>query len=220
MAHPADQLVHRLRPAAGAARGALVLLHGRGTDENDLMALLDVLDPQHQLVGVTPRAPLQLPPGGHHWYRVARVGYPDPATFYATLLTLSAWLDQLPGLLGVPWPRTVLGGFSLGAVMAYTTGLARGRPRPAGIMALSGFIPTVEGLALDLESSRGLPVAIAHGSADPVIEVGFGRDARDRLSAAGLDVEYHEAPVAHHIDPRTLPELTVWLGRVLAGAGA
>jgi len=210
-----NELAHVLRPAAGDPQGALVLLHGRGTDEHDLLALLDVLDPGRRCVGVCPRGPLRLPPGGNHWYAVQRVGHPDPSTFLQTLSTLSSWLDALPSELGVPWAQTVLGGFSQGAVMAYSAGLAEGRPSPAGIMALSGFLPTVEGFALDLASRPGLPVAIAHGSADPVIEVDFGRRARDTLSQAGLAVEYHEAPVAHHIDPRALVELEGWVRRTL-----
>jgi phospholipase/carboxylesterase len=79
------------------------------------------------------------------------------------------------------------------------------------VLALSGFIPEVEGWTPDLVWRRDLPVLIAHGSADPVISVDFARDARRRLEAAGLPVEYHETPMAHTIDPRVLPDLQRWL---------
>lgn len=205
--------MHRIRPAAGEPRGALVLLHGRATDEHDLQPLIDVLDPERRLVGVTPRGPLELPPGGRHWYSVRRIGYPDPETFHATMAQVGDFLDQLPEQLGVPWERTVIGGFSQGAVMSYALGLGRGRPAPAGVMALSGFIPTVEGFELDLDGHRAVPVTIAHGTFDPVISVEFGREARDRLQGAGLEVSYHESPMAHSIDPRLLGELQAWLAR-------
>ena len=78
------ELAHRIRPAAGEPRGALVLLHGRGADENDLYPLLDLIDPKRRLVGLTPGGPLSLPPGGRHWYLVPRVGYPDHDTFHAS----------------------------------------------------------------------------------------------------------------------------------------
>src|SRR5262249_41459902 len=71
-------LGHRLRPARGDARGALVLLHGRGADEHDLYPLFDQLDPDRSLLGVTVRGPLALPPGGAHWYVVHEIGRPDP----------------------------------------------------------------------------------------------------------------------------------------------
>jgi phospholipase/carboxylesterase len=210
---------HHHRPAGGEPDGALILLHGRGTDEFDLVPLLEALDPEHRLVGLTPRAPLSLPPGGAHWYIVRQVGYPDPDTFFESLAGVSSWLDLLPEELGIPWERIVLGGFSMGAVMSYSIGLGPGRPTPAGIMALSGFIPTVEGFELELERARGVPVAIAHGTVDDVISVEFGRDARDRLEAAGADVLYRESPVPHTIDPAIIPDLREWLVKTVPPSG-
>ena len=87
-------LVYRERLAQGDAAGLLVLHHGRGADEQDLLPLADVLDPQRRVHVVAPRAPLRLPGGpGYHWYLVPRVGYPDPDTFHAAYRKLE---DQLP----------------------------------------------------------------------------------------------------------------------------
>jgi phospholipase/carboxylesterase len=209
---------HRLRTPAGDPEGAIVLFHGRGADEHDLFPLIDMLDPERRLLGVTARGPLALPPGGAHWYIVRRVGFPDPDTFQDTYDALTPWLDALLAEHGVPHDRTVLGGFSQGAVMAYALGLGAGRPRRAGILALSGFVPTVDGFALDLEAAAGLPVAIGHGAYDPVISVEFGRDARDRLAAAGADVTYRESPMPHAIDPAFLRDLPDWLVGAVADA--
>ena len=207
---------HQLRPAAGDPDGALILLHGRGTSEFDLLPLLEELDPQRRLVGLTPRGPLSLLPGGAHWYQVERVGYPDPATFLEAFARLGAWLDQVPVELGLPWERIALGGFSMGAVMSYSEALGPRRPTPAAIMAMSGFIPTVEGFELELDRARGLPVAIVHGTADPVISVEFGREARRRLEAAGAHVTYRESPLPHTVDPAAIPILRDWLAGVIA----
>jgi phospholipase/carboxylesterase len=215
-----ESLAFRVREPDGDPHGLLVLHHGRGTDENDLFPLLDALDPERRLLGVTPRAPLHLPPGGAHWYVVPRVGYPDPATFQATYATLSAWHDALASQTGIAPERTVLGGFSQGGVMSYALGLGPDRPRPAGILALSGFIPTVPGWAPDLE--RPLPrFAIGHGTADPVIPVDFAREAIECLRSAGgdhpADILYREYPLPHTIDPAFLQdELVPWLRETLA----
>jgi phospholipase/carboxylesterase len=213
-----DDLAHAVRPAAGEPEGALVLLHGRGTSEHDIAPLLDQLDPDRRLVGIAPRGPLELPPGGVHWYSVRRVGFPEPDTFLPTYERLGAWFDALPGALGVPVERTVLGGFSQGAVMAYALGLGEGRPRPAALVALSGFMPTVEGFALDLEALDGYPVAIGHGTFDPVIEIGHGRAARERLEEAGADVLWRESPVQHTLDAEVLPDLRRFVEESLGGA--
>lgn len=204
-------LQHQLRRPSGQPEGALVLLHGRGTNEFDLLPLLDALDPARRLVGVTARAPLELTPGGFHWYVSRAVGYPDHDTFHSTYVALTSFLDSLPEALGVPWTRTVLGGFSQGSVMSYAAGLGAGRFAPAGILALSGFMPAVEGFELELTGREGFPVAIGHGVYDPVISVEFGRDARSRLESAGADVLYREAPVMHGIDPSFIPVLQDWL---------
>ncbi|HET8872375.1 MAG TPA: hypothetical protein VFM83_01705 [Gaiellaceae bacterium] len=204
---------YQVREAAGEPSGALVLFHGRGADEHDLNPLLDLLDPDRRLLGVTPRGPLALPPGGAHWYALHQVGYPDRDTFLATYDEVGAWLDGFLAEHGVSHDATALGGFSQGAVMAYSFSLGRGRPRPAALIALSGFIPTVEGFELDL--SEIPPVAIGHGTYDPVIPVEFGRQARKILEDAGAAVLYREYPLPHAVDPRFLVELRPWLAQAL-----
>jgi len=205
-----DSLAYRLRPAAGEAEGALLLFHGRGVDENDLFPLLDSLDPERRLVGATPRGPLSLPPGGAHWYSFREVGSPDKETFDASYELVGGWLAGFAEETGVPPERMVLGGFSQGAVMAYALGLGQGSPRPAGLIALSGFIPTVEGFELDLSPPLP-PAAIGHGTLDPVISVEWSRRAKQRLEQAGADVLYREYPLPHAVDPGYLSELSTWL---------
>jgi phospholipase/carboxylesterase len=200
------------RPAEGELHGALVLLHGRGADEYDLFPLLDALDPERRLLGITPRGPLSLPPGGAHWYRLGGIPTPDPGTFFPTFEAAAAFLDALP----VPMERVVLGGFSQGAVMSWALGLGTGRQRPAAIMALSGFLPEVEGFELDLTGLDGYPIAIAHGSLDPVIPVEFSRAAVERLRTAGAALRWRETPVPHTIDPRVLPELQAFVAAAIA----
>jgi phospholipase/carboxylesterase len=207
-----EALIHRVRPGTPVPLGALVLLHGRGADEHDLYSLLDVLDPQRRLLGVTPRGPLGSPPGGAHWYVSRQAGYPDPDTFRSTYRLVTAWLDALAEHTGVPPERIVIGGFSQGAAMSYALGLGPDRPRPAAIVALSGSIPTIEGFEIDL--GRPLPpVAIGHGTYDELIPVEFARRARDLLERAGAAVRYHESPLGHTIDPMFLVELVPWIRR-------
>jgi phospholipase/carboxylesterase len=207
-------LDYQVREAEGEPAGALVLFHGRGADEHDLFPLLDYLDPEKRLFGVTPRGPFSFPPGGAHWYALREVGFPDQETFQTTYRDVGAWLDGFLEERGIAHDQTVLGGFSQGAVMAHSFSLGKGRPRPAALIALSGFIPSVDGFELDLKEIP--PVAIGHGTFDPIISVEFGRRARTLLENAGAAVIYREYPLPHAIDPRFLTELRPWVASAAA----
>jgi phospholipase/carboxylesterase len=110
----------------------------------------------------------------------------------------------------------VLGGFSMGSAMSFALGLGGDRPVPAGILAFSGFIPSVPGWEPDLASRTGLPVFIAHGSGDPVIDVAFARRAHDGLTAGGLEVDYHESGGVHEIEARNAGAAAEWLRQTFA----
>jgi phospholipase/carboxylesterase len=210
------ELVYEQRPAAGEAEGLLVLHHGRGTDERDLLGLADALDPERRLHVASPRAPLQLPGSpGYHWYLVPRVGHPDHDTFQAAREALAGLHDGLWAETGIEPGLTVFGGFSLGAVMSYAMALSAYRPAAAGILAFSGFIPIVEDWRPSLEDRRDTAVFVAHGRNDPIIEIGFARGARELLEGAGLEVTYRESDVGHQIDPSHLADATTWLAETL-----
>jgi phospholipase/carboxylesterase len=204
------------RPSAGDPEGLLLLHHGRGADERDLIGLAEVLDPERRFHAVTPGGPLRLPGWpGRHWYSVPRVGYPDHETFHASRDALADFHTRTWERLGVGPERTVLGGFSMGTVMSYALGLAGDRPAPAGILAFSGFIPTVAGWEPSLADRIGLPVFIAHGRNDNVMPIDFARNARDLLEGAGLEVDYNESEAGHQIDPGHLPAARGWLADTL-----
>ncbi len=207
-------LTAQVRQAAGEPDGALVLFHGRGADEHDLFPLLDALDPERRLAGATPRGPLSLPPGGAHWYVLGGIGTPERTTFDASYAAATEWLDGFLAEHGLSPDRLVLGGFSQGGVMAYSVGLGAGRPRPAAIAAFSSFVPTVEGFELDLSPPLP-PVAIGHGSLDPVIGVEWGRRAKEILEGAGAEVLYRETPMYHQIDPDFVRDVAAWIEQII-----
>jgi phospholipase/carboxylesterase len=209
------------RPARSEPHGLLVLHHGRGSDEQDLIGLAPVLDPEERLHVVAPRAPLRVPGSpGYHWYLVPRVGYPDADSFRAAYGELAAFHDELWERSGVGPERTVLGGFSMGTVMSYALGLGGDRRAPTGILALSGFVPTVDGWQPSLEDRRDTQVLIAHGRRDMVIPVAFARRAHELLEQAGLAVDYRESEAAHHVDPGDIPRVIAWLDRTIANRAA
>lgn len=212
-----EPLFHLRREAAGDPEGLLVLHHGRGTDERDLLGLSDHLDPERRLLVVTPRAPLVLPGSpGYHWYLVPRVGYPDKQTFEEARTALAQLHDQLWEETGLGPERTVLGGFSMGAVMSYATALSAERPAVTGILAFSGFVPTVEGWEPSLADRAGTRAFVSHGRRDPVISFEFAERARELLEAGGLEVTYRASELGHQIDPTHLRDAAAWLDEALS----
>jgi phospholipase/carboxylesterase len=213
-----EPLVFLERPAAAKPEGLLVLHHGRGTDEHDLLGLADVLDPEQRLHVVTPRAPLILPGSpGYHWYLVPRVGYPDPDTFHAARAALVDLHDGLWEQTGIDPSRTVLGGFSMGTVMSYAMALGADRPAVAGILAFSGFVPIVDGWQPRFDDRLDTRAFVAHGRRDPIMKIEFAHSAREQLEAGGLDVDYHESDVAHQIEPAHVVAAVEWLSGALRG---
>jgi phospholipase/carboxylesterase len=212
------ELPHLVREPTGDPEGALILLHGRGVDERDLYPMLDELDPERMLFGMTPGAPItNQPPGGRHWYVIEQVGQPDEESFVRSLEMLCRFLDDELRHRGISWEKTVIGGFSQGAAVACAVALGMGRPRPAGLLMMSGFYPMVRGWKLDPPAKRGLPAYVTHGAYDPMIPVGFGRRARDLLEEGGLYVTYREARVQHSIDFALVGEIRDWVGSVISG---
>jgi phospholipase/carboxylesterase len=207
------------RAAAGPADGLLVLHHGRGSDEHDMLGLGNALDPDRRLHIVAPRGPLTLPGWpGYHWYQVPRVGYPDPGTFRTSYAELAQLHDEVWERTGLGPERTVLGGFSMGSVMSYALGLGPDRPAPAGLLIFSGFIPTVEGWSPSPLSRSDLRVWIAHGRRDQVMAVEFARKARELLEAAGIALDYRESDAGHEITAADARAAAEWLARVTTPA--
>ena len=209
-------LFHLERAASGEPEGLLVLHHGRGSDERDLLGLADLLDPERRLRVVAPRAPLTLPGSpGYHWYLVPRVGYPDRESFEAAREALAELHDGLWEESGIGPERTVLGGFSMGSVMSFAMGLSEDRPAVAGILGFSGFVPTVEGWEPSFADRPGTRVFVSHGRRDPVIGIEFAERARELVEAGGLDLTYRVSDLGHQIDPAHLREASAWVGELL-----
>jgi phospholipase/carboxylesterase len=194
----------------------IVALHGRGGREPDLITSVEALDPERRYDALSLRGPHPLG-DGFEWFQAPEaVPFPEPAApatgstpelaaFAATLREAVAAVDAALARLGPQHPpeRTVVVGYSQGAALAYLLALRAERPRPAGLVAIAGFLLAVPGLELDLAHPPAR-VAIVHGTNDDVVPVGHGRAPRDRLTAAGAEVRYVEHALGHGFDPAVL----------------
>jgi phospholipase/carboxylesterase len=205
-------LTHMLRPALERPSDdrhvpGLLLLHGRGADEADLMGLEGALDPR--LTIVSARAPFRLG-SGFAWYGMSEVGKPDVETMQASMRELDTFVDGLPEAYGIDPARLYLMGFSQGAVMSAAMALLK-PDAVRGALLHSGYVPANSDVGFTPDAARGKPFYLAHGKYDDVIPVTFGRDSQEYLLAAGADVTYHEYPIGHTISEESLYDLSEWL---------
>ncbi|MGH9023338.1 MAG: thioredoxin [Acidimicrobiia bacterium] len=200
----------------GAADRLLLLVHGRGADERDLEGLLSFLDPTGRYVAVLPRGPLPFPPG-FEWFEIGE-GFPKVAaeTFIPALEALDQLVEEACAELGLERSTAVFGGFSQGAAMALALGLRRSeRVAPAGILAMSGFLPEVDGL--DLVASAGPATLVQHGTQDPLIPSRHGRRTASSVAERGSPVVFLEYPMGHQLTPESAEDAQRWLGAIAAG---
>ncbi len=211
-------LVHNVVGPPTAAR-VLLLVHGYGADERDLGGLLPYLDPEGRFLTVLPRGPVAAPPG-FAWYDLAGVGGgagPD-STFLESLDEVDALLDAVCSEHGKDRVEAIVGGFSQGGALAVALALrTQTTPHPAGVLALSSYLPQVEGLTYDWAAAPEIPVLVQHGTEDPLIDVERGRELATTLREHDAPVVYGEYPMGHAVAMESIEAAHAWLLQVVAG---
>lgn len=208
-------LVHRLEFPSSAqaqeppARFPTVLaLHGRGSNEEDLIGLAPHLPPG--LLWISPRAPLVLGPGSYEWYRVHVIGKPEPDLVLSAIETIDRFIEEILSAYPVDPKRLYLLGFSQGSILSMSYTLTH-PARVAGVIAQSGYIPNNIDLEVDEAGVKGKPFLLTHGVQDTVLPVNWDRASRDRLQALGVDLEYHEFQMGHNVSLESLKVISTWL---------
>ena len=200
------------KSTSAATYPTILMLHGRGSDEEDLLGLAEYLDDRFFLIGA--RAPFAFSSGGYTWYDLKEYGEPDLNSFMTSYDKLSHFLDDI--LAGYPVdPTTVLlFGFSMGTVMAYTLALTQ-PDRIRGVAANSGYLPEIPSLEYRWQKLDHTEFFISHGTEDPIIPITLARRARARLESSNASVLYHEYPMPHTIGAQALADVVAWISRFL-----
>lgn len=192
----------------------VILIHGRGADMNDLADLAPMLDAAGGCRFVFPNAPKPFEPYpgmamGWTWFE----GWPpNHQSLVESRAEMLRFFEEITQKYPTPEGKLIIAGFSQGALMSLDSGL-RTDLKIAGIIAMSGGLYEVD--LPDLRPRAGLPVLIAHGSADDVVPVTYARRARRVLEDAGLDVEYHEYPMGHQVAGEEAEVVREFIGKVM-----
>jgi len=198
----------------------IVLLHGRGSDKDDLMGLAPHL-PADAIV-VAPRAPFPGAPWGYGpgwaWYQFLGRDRPEPASFSASLERLDGFLTMLPERLPVKLGPLTLGGFSQGGTLSLAYALTR-PGRVDSVLNFSGFLADHPAVAATAEAVAGTRVFWGHGTRDPNIPFELALEGRARLEAAGAELESRDYEIGHWIDDQELRDAVAWMGAAARTSG-
>lgn len=217
-------LTHLVREPGGGAGSTpplLLLLHGVGSNEEDLFGLAPYID--ERFLVVSARAPVVLGYGSYGWFRIEFTDagmVADIEQAKQSLGMLPGFVDELVETYRADGRRVYLAGFSQGAMMSLALALTRPE-KVAGVVAMSGRLPTH---ALEHEPDRealaGKPVLVTHGLYDPVLPIEQGRAARDYLGALPVELTYREYPMGHEVSMESLRDVTAWLTKTLDSGSA
>ncbi|HEY9282524.1 MAG TPA: alpha/beta fold hydrolase [Pyrinomonadaceae bacterium] len=209
-------LVREPRRGGQDAPPLLLLLHGIGSNEEDLFGLAPYLD--ERFLVVSARAPVALGYGGYGWFQIEFT----PAGMSAdveqakrSLGLLPAFIGALAGTYRADAGRVYVAGFSQGAMMSLALLLTRPE-LVAGVVAMSGRLPRqVIEREPDAEALAGKPLLITHGLYDEVLPVESGRAARDYFRELPVELTYREYPMAHEVSAESLRDVTDWLTKAI-----
>lgn len=208
-------LMHIVRQPAVLSEGRpplLLLLHGVGSNEQDLMGMAPSLDGRFLLVSA--RAPITLERGAYAWFNIqflptGIVIQPEEAE--ASRLLILKFVDEAVEAYGADPSRVYLMGFSQGCIMSLAASLTEPK-KFAGVVGMSGrLMPEIEPKIAPAAELQGLPMMIVHGISDQVLSIAYGREIRDRLQALPVDLTYREYPMPHTVSAESLRDIAVWL---------
>ena len=196
------------KPAPGKPP-LLVLLHGFGADEKDLLPMVVRLDPRLAIASL--RAPIRLREGSYSWLS----GNTEADVDNARRAVLES-VDQIVTETNADAGRVYVAGFSQGAMLALAIALTEPQ-KIAGAAVLSGRLAAaVRDRHASLDLLRGFPILVTHGTEDRQISIRSARDIRQALRSLSVNLEYHEFEIGHSISDQTVSVLDRWLRQQLA----
>ena len=193
----------------------LLLLHGYGSNEEDLFSFASELPNDSYVISV--RAPYDLQPYGHAWYAIHfdadENKFSDNVQAKQSVELIAGFIEEVVKQYPIDIKNINLIGFSQGAILSYATALTYPE-KISKVVALSGYfnqeiLPEV----IDTKAISHLKFFVSHGSVDQVIPVEWARKAKPALENLGLEVEYQEYPIGHGVSPKNFFDFKNWLQR-------
>uniref|UniRef100_UPI00334182C6 alpha/beta hydrolase n=1 Tax=Castellaniella defragrans TaxID=75697 RepID=UPI00334182C6 len=217
-----DRIEHETGPDP---RHAVIWMHGLGADGSDFLPIVPELDgpdmpPVRYVFPHAPVRPVTINQGipMRAWYDIMAFDPDAREDIDGIRASRQAIMDLVFREIerGIPSTAIVLAGFSQGCAMALYTGLRMDQPL-AGIIGLSGYLPLRNTTAAEHHpANAAVPLFMAHGTLDPVVDLSRGEASRDILRDLGYAPEWHTYPMQHAVHPREIADIRDFLARILA----
>ena len=191
----------------------IVLLHGYGSNEEDLFSFAPELPKEYYVISV--RAPFDLQPYGHAWYAIHfdadENKFSDNVQAKKSVELIAGFIDEIIKQYPIDAKNVTLIGFSQGAILSYATALTFPE-KIAKVVALSGYLNLdIVPENIDKKAISHLKFFVSHGPVDQVIPVDWARKAKPALENLGLEVTYNEYPIGHGVAPQNFYDFKNWL---------
>lgn len=189
----------------------LILLHGYGSNEQDLFSFADELP--DELLIISARAPYELGFGAYAWYAInfddVNGKFSDLKQAQESIDKIASFIDEIKEKYNTNSDKTFLLGFSQGAILSYATSLQYSN-KAQHIVALSGYI-NEDLLPKEVAKNIQTDYYISHGTVDQVLPIDWARKAPKLLSEYGLKSDYSEYPVGHGVAPKNFYSFKEWI---------
>lgn len=210
-------LTHNYRPSSikEGLVPVIIMLHGYGSDENDLFSFASELPSEYAIISL--KAPIAIQPYGNAWYTIYfdsnEDKFSDDEQAIASRELVSNCIDEIISAYNVDPKKVTLLGFSQGTILSFAVALSYPE-KVANIIGLSGYIN--EGILKDGYRNNDfskLNIYSSHGSVDMIIPVDWARKTKPFLQKLGIPCAYSEFPIGHGVAPQNFYELKEWLAK-------
>ena len=208
-------LQHLIRPSNLKEPSPLILmLHGYGSDEEDLFAFADYLPELYTVISV--QAPYKLQPMGYAWYAINFDAdankFSDTKQAKESREKIKTFIAEAVKAYHINPEEVSLFGFSQGTILSFATALTYPH-LVKNIIGLSGYIDMNMIDMAKKDDLKSLKVFSSHGSVDQVIPVEWGRKTPEILKTLDIDCEFKEFPIGHGVNQKNFEAVLDWLKR-------
>ncbi len=206
-------LEHNLRPSSLSTKAPLILmLHGYGSDENDLFSFASYLPKEYTIVSA--KAPYKLQPFGNAWYAINfdanQNKFSDIDQAISSREKIKTFITEVVSAYNIDENNVTLFGFSQGTILSFATALTY-PGLVKNVIGLSGYI---DKNMIDLQPNEKyahLNVYTSHGTMDQVIPVTWAKKTPEFLETLGIKYVYKEFPSAHGVSQENFMSFLEWL---------